>query len=181
MNEKGLIKKEVFSLSHIKRVLILCLIIPLISLFLTIIIFGIVSLHIFGQSEGFKYSKNYSFKEYDHLPQNWGMAQAKNGLIYIANHGGVLEFDGVSWRIFNIPHTTVRSLALDEAGNIFIGGINEIGYLSPSTGGELIYQSLVIHLDMSIKKFPMYGIPISPRRESISEPQNSCFAGVLGN
>ncbi len=84
------------------------------------------------QSGGFKYYKNYSPEEYDHSAQNWGIAQAKNGLIYVANNGGVLEYDGVSWRIIGIPeYEPVRSLAIDDSGTIYIGGINKIGYLAP--------------------------------------------------
>ena len=109
---------------------------------------------IYCQSSGLKYYKNYSPKEYDHLAQNWGIAQAKNGLIYAANHGGVLEFDGVSWRIIGIPeYATVRSLAIDETGTIYIGGTNKIGYLAPDSKGTLKYVSLVDHLEDSDKNF----------------------------
>ncbi|HLP48988.1 MAG TPA: hypothetical protein VK469_23810, partial [Candidatus Kapabacteria bacterium] len=50
------------------------------------------------QSYGFKYIKNYSVEEYKLHPQNWSVLQDKRGLIYIGNNGGLLEFDGVSWR-----------------------------------------------------------------------------------
>ncbi|NIM13904.1 MAG: hypothetical protein GTO45_17835, partial [Candidatus Aminicenantes bacterium] len=55
-----------------------------------------------SEDTGFKYFKNYSYIEYDHQPQNWGIAQAKNRIIYVANQGGVLEFDGVSWRVIRV-------------------------------------------------------------------------------
>ena len=90
-----------------------------------------VGSHLSCKNPGFKYFKNYSYKEFDHQPQNWGFIQAKNGLIYVANNGGVLEFDGVSWRVIYVPNLTVRSIAISENGTIYIGGINEIGYLTP--------------------------------------------------
>ncbi|MCP5052250.1 MAG: hypothetical protein GY940_34095, partial [bacterium] len=82
-----------------------------------------------SQDTGYKYLKNYSYKEYNHQPQNWGMIQAENGIIYVANQGGVLEFDGVSWRAIyeSIPNFVVRSIDIDESGTIYIGGYGEIG------------------------------------------------------
>ena len=82
--------------------------------------------NLYSEETGFKYFKNYSYKEYDHQAQNWGMVQAKNGIIYVANHGGVLEFDGVSWRIIDVPNYTVRSIAIAKDGTIYIGGKNDV-------------------------------------------------------
>ena len=110
--------------------------------------------NIFCQNTGFKYFKNYSYMEYDHHPQNWGMAQAKNGIIYVANQAGVLEFDGVSWRVIGIPtYSTVRSLAIDENGTVYIGGIGEIGYLKADEKGVLQYVSLMDRLEENKRNF----------------------------
>ncbi|UCH95373.1 MAG: hypothetical protein JSV88_00625, partial [Candidatus Aminicenantes bacterium] len=123
-------------------------------LFFLVLIWG-TSANIYShQSPGFKYFKNYSYKEYDHQPQNWGIAQAKNGIIYVANHGGVLEFDGVSWRLISTPeYDTVRSLAIDKTGTIYIGGNNKIWYLAHDSTGALIYKSLLNHLRDDQKNF----------------------------
>ena len=87
-----------------------------------------------GKETGFKYFKNYSYKEYNHQAQNWGMVQAKNGIIYVANNGGVLEFDGVSWRVIGIPnYDAVHSIAINNSGIVFLGGNNKIGCLSPGS------------------------------------------------
>lgn len=105
------------------------------------------------KNPGLKYFKNYSYKEFDHQPQNWGINQAKNGLIYAANNGGVLEFDGVSWRVIDVPNLTVRSIAISGNGTIYIGGINEIGYLAPDHKGSLKYKTLTNYLDDKDKNF----------------------------
>jgi signal transduction histidine kinase/DNA-binding response OmpR family regulator len=120
------------------------------SVFLSVFL---ITQNLYGQDNGFKYFRNYSYKEYDHQAQNWGIAQAKNGIIYVANNGGVLEFDGVSWRVIYVPNYTVRSLAVDELGTVYIGGRNEIGYLAPDTKGSLKYVSLLDQLDDNQKKF----------------------------
>ncbi len=112
------------------------------------------SLNVYGQTEGYQFIKNYSYEEYDHQPQNWGMSQAKNGMIYVANNGGVLEFDGLSWRIIGYPeYAPVRSLDIAPSGTIYIGGENRFGYLTPDLNGTLIFQSLVPYLDKSVRDF----------------------------
>jgi signal transduction histidine kinase/DNA-binding response OmpR family regulator/ligand-binding sensor domain-containing protein len=115
----------------------------------------VISQNLHSQETGFKYFKNYSYKEYDHQAQNWGMVQAKNGIIYVANQGGVLEFDGVSWRVIGIPDydDAVHSIAIDNPGTIFIGGNNKIGYLSPDSNGTLRYESLLYLLKNNVKNF----------------------------
>jgi signal transduction histidine kinase/DNA-binding response OmpR family regulator/ligand-binding sensor domain-containing protein len=116
--------------------------------------FFLIPQNLHCESTGFKYSRYYSYEEYDHLAQNWGMVQSPNGIIYVANHGGVLEYDGVSWRIIGIPgYDTVRSIAIDKNGTVFIGGINKIGYLAPDEKGSLKYVSLLKHLDDNFKNF----------------------------
>jgi signal transduction histidine kinase/DNA-binding response OmpR family regulator len=114
----------------------------------------VISHHLYSEETGYKYFKNYSYKEYDHQAQNWGMVQAGNGIIYVANNGGVLEFDGVTWRVIGIPnYDAVRSIAMDHTGTVFIGGNNKIGYLAPDAKGTLKYQSLLDHLENNKKNF----------------------------
>lgn len=100
-----------------------------------------------------KYLKNYSPDDYLMQPQNWCIIQDKQGVIYAANQAGLLQFDGVSWKVIDIPNLTARSIAIDDNGTIFVGGRDEIGYLSPDSKGTLIYQSLLSHLDNNQKTF----------------------------
>jgi signal transduction histidine kinase/DNA-binding NarL/FixJ family response regulator/ligand-binding sensor domain-containing protein len=95
---------------------------------------------------GFKYFKNYSSSEYEHAPQNWSILQDNRGVIYVANQGGLLQFDGVTWQSIDIPNKSARSLAIDKSGTIYVGGRNEIGYLAPDSKGTLRFNSLMTHL-----------------------------------
>ena len=113
----------------------------------------LVAQNLHGRDSGFKYLKNYSYIEYDHHPQNWGIVQAENGIIHVANQAGVLEFDGVSWRLINVPNYTVRSLSINGNGMIYIGGKDEIGYLAPDKLGTLRYNSLCDYLPDTQKNF----------------------------
>ncbi len=102
---------------------------------------------------GLKYYKNYGYREYDHQAQNWGMVQTENRIIYVANQGGVLQFDGVSWRLINVPNYTVRSIAVSPKGTVYLGGNNDFGYLTSDHLGSLHYRSLRDHIKDNIKNF----------------------------
>lgn len=105
------------------------------------------------QETGLKFFENYSPQDYNDHPQNWGIIQDKNGMIYIANNGCILEFDGIKWRYIEIPHHVVRSLAIDGQGTIFVGGENELGLLETDEKGKLKFKSLMDHLPEENKKF----------------------------
>jgi signal transduction histidine kinase/DNA-binding response OmpR family regulator len=125
-------------------------------LFLAFLFFGLL----FGapsngycQKYGYKYLTNYSPEEYDSHSQNWSVLQDKRGIIYVANQACLLEFDGISWRKIRIPKMSVRSLAIDDNGTIYVGGINEVGYLAPDSTGSLQYQSLLGYIDKDKRNF----------------------------
>ncbi|UCH92241.1 MAG: hypothetical protein JSV88_18350, partial [Candidatus Aminicenantes bacterium] len=106
-----------------------------------------------NKNVGLKYI-NYYNPKIEHLqPQNWCILQDKRGMIYAANQGGVLEFDGVSWKHIKIPNWSVLSMAVDDAGIIYIGGKDEIGFLAPDPKGSLQYVSLLDHLKSPQKNF----------------------------
>ena len=106
------------------------------------------------KSTGLKYFENYSRKEYGGHNQNWAVIQDKRGIIYFANHSvGLIEFDGISWRQIDVPNFTVYSMAMDDTGTIYIGGIDEFGYLAPEPNGSLQYKSLVDLLEKKKRNF----------------------------
>jgi signal transduction histidine kinase/CheY-like chemotaxis protein/ligand-binding sensor domain-containing protein len=102
---------------------------------------------------GLKYFTYYNPKIENLQPQNWDVLQDKRGIIYSANQGGMLEFDGVSWRLINVPNWSVRSITIDQNGTIYIGGNDEMGLLIPDENGSLQYVSLLDHLKENQKKF----------------------------
>src|SRR5512145_1009140 len=92
---------------------------------------------------GTPYLRNYSPKEYNADVQNWAIVQDQRGVMYFANNSGVLEYDGVSWRLIpTLNRTAVRTLAVDAEGTIYVGTQGEIGYLAPDSMGQLRYVSL---------------------------------------
>jgi signal transduction histidine kinase/ligand-binding sensor domain-containing protein len=94
---------------------------------------------------GIPYLRNYAPKEYGADVQNWAIVQDQRGVMYFGNNSGVLEYDGVSWRLIPTANrSAVRSLAVGDDGKIYVGAQGEIGYLAPSreAGGQLQYVSL---------------------------------------
>ena len=74
--------------------------------------------------------------------------------MYFGNNSGVLEYDGVNWRTIPTPNqSTIRSLAVDSSGTIYVGAMNEFGYLAPDSLGELFYVSLISKLDSTDRDF----------------------------
>lgn len=92
---------------------------------------------------GSPFIKNYPPREYKGFSQNWAIVQDDRGVIFVANGDGVLEYDGVNWRLIRIPNNyTVTSLAIDTGGVILVGSINEFGFLAPDKRGLHRYHSL---------------------------------------
>ena len=92
---------------------------------------------------GLPYIRNYTPKEYGADIQNWAILQDDRGLMYFGNNLGVLEYDGVFWRRIPLSNNTVvRSLVKDKNGRIYVGGVDELGYLEPDANGDLRYISL---------------------------------------
>ncbi|MDQ1354684.1 MAG: hypothetical protein QG657_4993, partial [Acidobacteriota bacterium] len=102
---------------------------------------------------GFKFFRNYSKKDYDHFPQNWCIIQDRDGLVFVGNTGGILEYDGVSWRLIWVPNLMARTLAIDASGTIYVGGLNELGFLEPDQTGTLQYKSLLNKLEEKYRNF----------------------------
>ena len=105
--------------------------------------------------EGRPFIRNYRPLEVGGGGQNWAMVQDSRGVIYVASQLGVLEFDGASWRLIEQPTAgTVRSLAIDQAGRIYVGSVGEIGFLAPDGTGDLRWNSLTSHVPAESRPFP---------------------------
>ncbi|MEO1451064.1 MAG: hypothetical protein AAFV07_16155, partial [Bacteroidota bacterium] len=93
---------------------------------------------------GAPFIQYFSPLEYKASPTNYAVIQALDGVMYVANQEGVLEFDGAAWRLIPLPNKgKALSLAIDEHGTIFVGGESEFGFLEPDDLGYLQYVSLL--------------------------------------
>jgi len=99
---------------------------------------------------GFPFIRNHTSEEYRAGFINRAIVQDERGIMYVGNEDGVLEYDGISWRLIPIPNeSVVYSLAIDRHGQIYVGGEDEFGFLEPDSIGQMQFHSLkeVINLD----------------------------------
>lgn len=85
----------------------------------------------------------------------WCLVKDKRGIIYAGGENEVFEFDGITWKNIPMPNrSVVRSLAIDKNGVIFVGAVNEFGYLEPDQTGKLQYVSLLEKIPEKNMAFP---------------------------
>ena len=84
---------------------------------------------------------NFSLNDYNAGIQNWGIAYGENK-VFVANNEGLLEFDGVKWRLYQLPNQSIiRSVAYFD-GKVYTGSYEEFGYWERQPTGILKYRSL---------------------------------------
>lgn len=92
---------------------------------------------------GTPFIRNFSKHDYKAGTQNWAIAQDLKGFMYFANNEGLLVYDGDQWELYRMPNLSmVRSIYIDDKGEIYIGAYNEIGKMVADTNGKLIYHSM---------------------------------------
>ncbi|MCX6238727.1 MAG: hypothetical protein NTY07_14380 [Bacteroidia bacterium] len=119
----------------------------------------------FSQEIGDPIIRNYPQKEYNNAPVIFSAIQDNRGIMYFAVEGGVMEFDGINWR--NIPfgkETYTYDLAMDKNGKIYVGAIDEFGYLETDKKGNTNYKSLT-HLksDTTLKIGTVWSVKLTSR------------------
>ncbi|WP_291789245.1 two-component regulator propeller domain-containing protein [Cecembia sp.] len=103
-----------------------------------------------GQDLGLPFSKYFSSKEYQGGIQNYAISQNQNGLIYVANNFGLLEYDGSNWDRYAIPNSTkIRDIFLESNGRIYIAGQGQLGYFRPNEQGFLEFISWLPKLPLN--------------------------------
>ncbi len=98
---------------------------------------------------------NFSPQEYPYQhPKNTDIIKGDDGLIYVANPGGILIYDGVSWNIAGGYREKTNVLSKSKDGKILVGGENHHGYLwHDSIIGLTNYNTLSNQLPDSVSKF----------------------------
>ncbi|MDO5988983.1 transcriptional regulator [Flavivirga amylovorans] len=107
-------------------------------------IFLLISICFFSElyAQYTPFFQNYSLTEFNAGNQNWGVSVAENGKLYVANDKGLVEFDGLKWRFFQLPNKTIIRSVLAHKDIIYTGSYEEFGYWKKNQKGELIYTSL---------------------------------------
>lgn len=85
---------------------------------------------------------NYVNREYGGGNQNWDISLDNSGNVFVANNNGLLILDGASWHLHQLPgKTSIRSVTYD-AGKVYTGSFEELGYWKLNDKTDWEYQSL---------------------------------------
>lgn len=92
---------------------------------------------------------NYLPKDYNAGPNTNGVAQDKEGRIFIAGGSGVLIFDGINWQTVALPQQiTAFSIINDNDGTIYVGGDNgEFFMIEKNKRGKYVPIALKANLN----------------------------------
>jgi DNA-binding CsgD family transcriptional regulator len=86
---------------------------------------------------------HFQKSDYKGANQNWSVSTPENGRIYFANHHGLVEFDGSSWKLYRLPNQPViRAVKAISDSLIFTSGYMELGFWTRDKYGKLNYHSL---------------------------------------
>jgi len=103
---------------------------------------------------GLPYIQNFTPDDYHFGPQNWSSIEGNDGLIYVGNGNGLMEFDGNTWKTILLPNKgKVNALAKSKKGIIYVSGYGEFGYLKKDLKGNTQYHSLSKKLNKEYSKF----------------------------
>lgn len=104
-----------------------------------------VSLPFWGLAAGFSAGTEigrpimrvFTARTYSADSQNMAALQDASGVMYFANTNGVLTYDGATWQVIKTGYSeAIRALALGADGNIYLGGVHQIGYLRATENGR---------------------------------------------
>ena len=74
------------------------------------------------------YVTNLSRDKYHGANKNWSIGQDEKGIMYFGNAIGLLESDGMEWRLFQTPDANiVRAIAVVDHQTIYSGGSEDLG------------------------------------------------------
>jgi len=112
-----------------------------------IFIFGILEISYsqnpLNQEKGIYFHRQYTSTEYGGHTQSWSVIEDERGLVYIGNGNGLLEYDGVEWRMIEMANGQVAlSLALGSNNEIYVGGVNDFGVIRPDSLALPVFRSM---------------------------------------
>ncbi len=97
---------------------------------------------------------NYYADDYKAEAGNWSIVQDDQGLLYVANDGGLLTFDGAAWRLFSDPVAGLsRTLTKDRQGRIWGGNIGDLGYYAYDSIGQMAFVSMKHSIPKAYRNF----------------------------
>jgi Y_Y_Y domain/His Kinase A (phospho-acceptor) domain len=121
-----------------------------------LIILVILTLFLFSQDglcgldsrHGLPLFTSFTPDDYNAEGQCFDVAVTSDNLVYVANGGGVLQYNGSDWEMVSgTEGLIVVSIAADSLDRIWVGSLTEAGVIIPDKKGNIQYFSLSDVLD----------------------------------
>ncbi|NOQ27099.1 MAG: HD domain-containing protein [Bacteroidales bacterium] len=112
---------------------------------LLVIFLILLPLKSYEKNIGNPYIQRIVLQNYGFSNNNFSLIQDFNGINYIANTNGILQYDGHSWEIIKVSGTPC--IDIDKKGVIYVGAYNDFGFIKNKPNGSLFFS-----LSDSLKK-----------------------------
>ncbi|MGA2549987.1 MAG: EAL domain-containing protein [Burkholderiaceae bacterium] len=84
-------------------------------------------------------------------PSSLDIAQDDSSLLYVANGGGVLTFDGETWQLLRLPNgDSSTSVTFDGHSRVYVGGHDLIGYFEKDENGLPDFHDLTANFTQDL-------------------------------
>ena len=104
------------------------------------VFFGVFTIRL--NAQGGYFIKNYSPSDYKLQSQNFDAAQTENGVMYFANNGGLLEYNGSEWHSIELENQHAFSVEVDDDKGIFVGSTSDFGKIDYNEKGQSYFTSV---------------------------------------
>ncbi|MBP6625965.1 MAG: hypothetical protein KA187_00980, partial [Arenimonas sp.] len=93
---------------------------------------------------GMPLMRHYSAEDTQATPGSLALAAGPDGELFVGNAEGVLRYDGLDWRLTELPgRSMARSLATGADGLVYVGGYDTFGRLARDSQGQYQYDELL--------------------------------------
>lgn len=125
--------------------------------------------------------ESHSYKQFSVAQQVWTIMQDRRGVMYMGvSDSAMVEYDGVFWRKIDVGMGDVRSLAMDDAGRVWVGGAGGFGYLAPDAKGAQSYVSLLDKVPEKDRDFTVWHSPAGSRFQALSMVRGHIYTDENG-
>jgi signal transduction histidine kinase/ligand-binding sensor domain-containing protein len=116
---------------------------------------------------------HYLPNTYGGSTQVFSIAQDRRGVLYFGLGSGLIEFDGVQPRGIPTPgNTIIRTMTTDPTQRVYVGTVDDFGYLAVNAAGEVKYVSLIEFVPKEERGFQdVYSMRWTPEGLYIQAPE----------
>ncbi|MCU0391416.1 MAG: ATP-binding protein [Thermoflexibacter sp.] len=124
------------------------------SKFLPYVISCILSFSHFTINAQVPFIQHYTSENTPPLSNVFAILQNQKGQVYVSGANDLCIYNGATWEVISSISTTIRTIAEDKDGTIWVGTIAGFGYLQENSVGKRTYISLSDQLPENEKILP---------------------------